>query len=501
MRNVLIRKGLVVGIIFLFIGVGVYPAVAVESESSLNFIDENDAEVPIWNVGHSWTYDVTINGGLSPYLSINNFKMNNLKLTVEEVLDDSYILSFSADLTGSGSVKLDVITLSGQLKDTEMEGTMIVDESKLTVNELSDLIVDGYIKPNLLPKIPFNVEGDCFFTHGTPLLNFPINNYETWYVDETILDFDLVVNLLPDPIHQSTYVEGFFAECHEWDIVNVPAGEYDALKIVSELGDEYLVWYSVAAGNIIKVKGRDIPLSWGYLGEYDFDIVLKSTNFQIDSRHPSVPTFLSGPSEVVVGYPEAFTAGGSIDPDGDMIRYIFDWGDGTITGSDFVESGEDATVYYYWTQKGEYSIKVKARDKYGAESGWSDPITVTVLNDPPLKPDPPTGPTSGKIKTPHTYSATSTDPDGHRIRYKFDWGDGKTSTTQLVNSGETGSATHSWTRKGTYQIKVKAIDEYSEESEWSDPLTVTMPRNKAITSSLFMRFLEQFPILRYMLGL
>jgi len=44
MRDCLFRKGLVVGIIVLFIGVGVYPAVADESESSLN-IKQNKPEI------------------------------------------------------------------------------------------------------------------------------------------------------------------------------------------------------------------------------------------------------------------------------------------------------------------------------------------------------------------------------------------------------------------------------------------------------------------------
>ena len=337
-------------------------------------------------------------------------------------------------------------------------------------------------------------------------MNFPINNNDSWFVDELPIELSLTVNvqLLPDPIEvqEIVYVEGHFAECLEWNIVNVAAGEYDALRISSDLGNEHLVWYSVAAGNVVKMRSRDIPLDWGYFGKYDIDIALKSTNFHIDSDPPSTPTAISGLTEVVVGFPEEYTVGGSTDPDGDMIRYIIDWGDGKITGSDFVASGENVTFNHYWTKKGEYSVKVKARDKYGAQSGWSDSTTITVLNDPPLKPDPPEGPLKGTIKKPYTYSATSTDPDGHRIRFKFSWGDGKTSYSGLVNSGETGSATHSWSRKGTYSIKVKAIDEWGEESGWSDPLSITMPRTRALNTP-FLKFLKNhpnlFPILQKLL--
>ena len=151
------------------------------NRNTLTFFNENDAETPIWDVGHSWTYDVTINGGIPPNLNIDNLKMNDLIFTVEQVLDDSYILSFSAVLTGSGTVKIDIISLSGTLQNTEMEGDIIVNKSKLTINELQNFIVEGYVKPNLLPKIPFNVEADGLLIYGTPLLNFPINTYDGWY--------------------------------------------------------------------------------------------------------------------------------------------------------------------------------------------------------------------------------------------------------------------------------------------------------------------------------
>jgi len=255
------------------------------NRNTLTFFDENDAELPIWDVGDYWTYDVTINGGIPKYVTLSNIKMSNLKFTVEEVHNETYTISFSSSVTGSGTVKLDIITISGQLQQTEIEGTLIVNKSKLTINATKDLIVDGYVKPPVIPKIHFDAEGDVFLSHGTPLLNFPINNYDSWFVDETPIELDMIINvqLIPDPIEAdgTVHVEAHFAECHEWDIVNVPAGEYDALKISSSLGDEHLVWYSVAAGNIVKMRSRDIPLNWGYSGEYDIDMVLKSTNLPI----------------------------------------------------------------------------------------------------------------------------------------------------------------------------------------------------------------------------
>jgi hypothetical protein len=48
-------------------------------------------------------------------------------------------------------------------------------------------------------------------------------------------------------------------------------------------------------------------------------------------------------------------------------------------------------------------------------------------------------------------------------------------------------------KKSTYDIKVKAKDTRDNESEWSDLIIVTMPRNRVITSSLFLHFFQDHP--------
>ena len=124
-------------------------------------------------------------------------------------------------------------------------------------------------------------------------------------------------------------------------------------------------------------------------------------------------------------------------------------------------------------------------------------------NNPPEKPTI-NGPTSGKSGEEYTYTAVSTDPDGDMIRYKWDWGDGNISYTHHMNSGTTYSASHTWENKGTYEVKVQVADIKWVDSEWSDPLVVSMPKNKAINTP-FLQFLAQhphlFPLLRQLLML
>jgi hypothetical protein len=54
---------------------------------------------------------------------------------------------------------------------------------------------------------------------------------------------------------------------------------------------------------------------------------------------------------------------------------------------------------------------------------------------------------------------------------------------------------HTWSERDTYVIKAKAKDAFDAESDLTT-LSVTMPRNRATYNSLFLWFLEQFPILQ-----
>ena len=94
-------------------------------------------------------------------------------------------------------------------------------------------------------------------------------------------------------------------------------------------------------------------------------------------------------------------------------------------------------------------------------------------NAPPEKPTI-TGPTDGETGKTYTYTATTTDPDGDKIFYCFNWGDGNEFCTDTVNSGESVQASHSWSEDGTYVITVTATDDKGATSEPAT-LSVKMP--------------------------
>jgi len=123
----------------------------------------------------------------------------------------------------------------------------------------------------------------------------------------------------------------------------------------------------------------------------------------------------------------------------------------------------------------------------------------------PYKPNTPDGPANGNIDVEYTYSSFTTDPQEDQIFYLFDWDDGTDSGwLGPYNSGEEAEASHTWSTKGSYSIKVKAKDTDGYESEWSDPLAVSMPRNRGlikIVDAIITRFQNNHPILGRLLNL
>jgi len=150
----------------------------------------------------------------------------------------------------------------------------------------------------------------------------------------------------------------------------------------------------------------------------------------------------------------------------------------------------------------------------GSDSKDNRPFMESILSIPeniiPEKPDMPSGPGNGRIGRWYTYMSSAKDPDGVQIFYWWDWGDGNSSGwLGPYVSGDMVNASYRWNSTGEYIIRVKAIDLYGDESSWSDPLSVSMPKNKPYINTPFLQFLENFfekypnafPILRHLMGL
>ncbi len=196
----------------------------------------------------------------------------------------------------------------------------------------------------------------------------------------------------------------------------------------------------------------------------------------IANNKPNVPRSLFGPSSGYVGIAHSYFTLAK-DTDNDQVKYTFDWGDGTISETDLVNSGSVESASHMWRKAGIYHVRGNATDSRGASSVFSKPLNVTIAdNDPPDTPIVPSGPTSGRSSTTYDYATTANDPDGDRVRYVFDWGDGTTSWTGsgFTNSGISEPVLHKWSKAGVYRVKAMAMDDKGATSRWSNAQAVNI---------------------------
>ena len=206
---------------------------------------------------------------------------------------------------------------------------------------------------------------------------------------------------------------------------------------------------------------------------------------QLDPDAPSAP-IINGPSSGKAGKEYEYTFS-STSPLGNDVFYYVDWGDGYW--NDWVgpyNSSETVTAVHTWKKNGNFTIRVRAKD---TDNLWGPlgEFGFEVLN---LRPDKPiiNGSNRGKIGVFYNFTIKSIDPDENDLYYLIDWGDGSdTYWFGPFTSGEEISRSHKWNWRGSYTIRVKAMDICGAESDWGK-LGITIPRNRIINNFLFLRF-------------
>ena len=150
---------------------------------------------------------------------------------------------------------------------------------------------------------------------------------------------------------------------YAWDLDN--DGAYDDAVGVNPTK----IWSSVGSYTI-KIKVTD---SLGTNATDSAQVTVSKRNTA--PNKPSAPT---GPTSGKTNKELTFSSG-AVDTDGDKVSLLFDWGDGNTSGwiGPF-NSGTSHNATHAWAVKGTYIIKVKAKDVNGAESSWSDTLTITI---------------------------------------------------------------------------------------------------------------------------
>ena len=154
-----------------------------------------------------------------------------------------------------------------------------------------------------------------------------------------------------------------------------------------------------------------------------------------------------------------------------------------------INAGESVNVVFPdWTPTdvGQYIVTactLLIGDCNPSDDCISEIINLT-LDTTPNTPIQPSGTTSGYICISYNYSTSATDPDGDNVKYGWDWDDGSPiEWSDWYSSGDTCTMSHSWDDPGTYDVRVKAMDTWGNESGWSLQLTVIMANHPPNTPS------------------
>jgi hypothetical protein len=272
-------------------------------------------------------------------------------------------------------------------------------------------------------------------------------------------------------------------------------------------------------GDDISLSAEDLPsgasfvdngdntgtFSWtpGYTQDGEYDVTfIASDGYLEDSCIVHITVYDSGPVPPVAVDDYFEVDEDTVDNPLDVLYNDFDLNGDDLTIID-VTSPTHGEIFNHGT----YITYTPDADFFGDDgfsytisdgNGGTDSADVTIevlnVNDPPNTPDIPDGPTEGKPGVTYTYTAVTDDIDGDEVAYLFSWGDGTTSGwTQFYPSGKEASATHAWSKQGSYLVTVKAKDDKGLESDYSDPLDVVIPRSRdrSFNTNFILNYLRE----------
>ncbi len=232
--------------------------------------------------------------------------------------------------------------------------------------------------------------------------------------------------------------------------------------------------YLVAGTYIVRVRVQDDKQLWS---EY--------ATKQVVIRENQAPVVITSffqssqyaPADVQVN------AWDTIDTDGFISEYLFDFGDGTVVSS------TQAFQQHTFTLPGVYLVKVEAIDNKGASGFASFQIEIKQNASPiaqlNLNPGEPFF--VGREITASAFG--SLDPDGIIVDYQIDWGDGARS------SGV--EAKHTYSTAGLYDVRLTLRDDFGNTSELVSSIDVTENAPPMAEIQVSPETLKQYEILTF----
>jgi PKD repeat protein len=169
---------------------------------------------------------------------------------------------------------------------------------------------------------------------------------------------------------------------------------------------------------------------------------------------------------------------GSADPDGAVIRWQWDFGDGSSAGV--------RNPSHEYAGAGTYTVTLTVSDAADAEASTSSQVTVT---PPGPNADPVADFTSSCSGLSCTFTDRSTDGDGSVTGWSWTFGDGGTSTAR--------NPSRTYAIAGTYTVTLTITDNQGATGQRSAPLAVTSPAPISLTAKGRVDGAKQITILTW----
>ncbi|WP_137293321.1 PKD domain-containing protein [Nocardioides dongxiaopingii] len=149
-------------------------------------------------------------------------------------------------------------------------------------------------------------------------------------------------------------------------------------------------------------------------------------------------------------------ASGSTDPDGTVVAYAWNWGDGTPTTV-------GVTASHTYAQPGSYTVTLTVTDDNGANATTTGTVVATTNQ----------APDAAFVATTNDLAVSvngtgSSDADGTVASYSWAWGD-------ATPAGSGASATHAYASAGTYTVTLTVTDDRGATGVTTRQVTVAAP--------------------------
>ena len=232
-------------------------------------------------------------------------------------------------------------------------------------------------------------------------------------------------------------------------------------------GDGEIVDYRWDLGDGAQKRGLDISHAYEKPGSYTVTLTIddnagagNSETFDqltVIVNDPPTPEIVVDDARVAAGEKITFSGKKSVDRDGEIINYDWDFGDR------FKDNG--SVVKHPYEAPGVYTITLTVRDNSGTNSEYQTTTTDVIINYPPVS-------VAGEdqlVTSSRVYfdGTRSSDQDGFITEYLWEFGDGTTSNEA--------KPMHVYANAGVYPVKLTVTDDSETSSQYdSDDLTVTI---------------------------